>query len=227
VLNLPSLAAEPQALGEPVLYEGTWTHHGPRSVVGSGTDATVILKKVSDGWTITFERTRYPSVNERGARPKTDREGPFKVTVVEQEMVIARGARESRYTFLCDPGRLIMPAIVQKRRGEWTFRSEDESFSVRCEEDPYKVPVGKAQIPGVMLGKGFYSFEEAPWSRLGPRAQYLRFLERSDEKGQLCERFRLIFDEFGSPRYEQLLGTGERSTNDYQLRVFLASEARK
>jgi hypothetical protein len=59
-------------------------------------------------------------------------------------------------------------------------------------------------------------------SRLWPRARYLRFLERSDEGGQLCERFRLIFDDYGWPRYERLFETGERSTQDYAIRVYLA-----
>jgi hypothetical protein len=221
----PSAHAADPAL-KSVLIEGTWTHLGHRSILGSGTDTTVSIKLDGGRWTIAYELTHYPSVNDRGAKPKTERQGPYPVAVEDQELVVTKevGKLPIRYTFLCDEKRLILPAIIQKKPGEWTFRSEDESFSVTCEEDPFKVPVGKAQISGVLLGKGFYSYEEAPRSRFWPRARYLRFLERSDEAGQLCERFRLIFDEDGSPRYERLFETGERSTNDYRLRMFVAPD---
>ena len=220
---LPLLAAE-AAPGKPILLEGTWTQRGLRNIIGAGSDSTVILKKDGGNWTITYETIRYPSVNEKNATPKTTREGPFQVTVEDQEMVIVRDKKRVRYTFLCDPTRLIMPAIVQKKPGEWAFKADYEAFSVRCEDNPFKVPVGKAQVPGTPLGKGFYAFEEEPQTKFSPRAQCLRYLERSDEKGQLIERFRLIFDAYGLPRYERLLGNGERMTNEYQNRIFLAAK---
>ncbi len=209
---------------KPILVEGTWIHRGVRSIVGSGTDTSIAIRREGDHWAITYELTRHPSVNDKGAVAKVERMGPFPVAVEDQEMVVTKepGKPPARYTFLCDVRRLVLPAIVQKRPGEWSYRSEDESLSVRCGEDPFTAPVGRAEIPGVLLGKGFYSYEEAPRSRFRPSAQYLRFLERSDEKGQLCELFRLVFDDHGSPRYERLLGTGERSTDEYQLRVYLA-----
>jgi hypothetical protein len=223
VLYCPVIFAADSGL-KPILIEGTWTHYGSGSIIGSGTDTTVIIKRDGDRWTIAYELTPYPSVNDRDARPRTDRQGPFEVAVEDQELVVTKepGKLPARYTFLCDAKRLILPAIVQKRPGEWAFRSDRESLSVRCEADPFKVPIGKAQVPGVLLGKAFYCYEEAPQSRFWPSAQYLRFLQRSDEKGQLCEKFRLIFDEYGSPRYERLLGTGERSTNQYQPRIHVA-----
>jgi hypothetical protein len=223
---LSSLLAE-EPVGRPVLIEGTWSERGVRNIIGAGTETTVIVKKNEIGWTITYEIVRYPSVNDKGAVPVIRTEGPYKVTVDDQELVIAKEDKEVRYTFLCDPQRMILPAIVQKRPGEWAFRSESESFVVRCENDPLKVPMGKAEIPGVLGGRGFYSYEEAPRSRLSTRGQYLRFLDRSDEKGQLFERFRLIFDQYGSPRYEAILETGERSDNARRLRFFFASDKAK
>jgi hypothetical protein len=210
--------------GKPILIEGTWIHQGPRSIVGNGTDRTVTLKKSGDDWTITLVTTHHPSVNDQGARPREQRDGPYPVVVEDQDLVFTRekGKAPARYTFLCAAERLILPAIVQKKPGLWEFHSEDEWFRVKCEDDPFKTPVGKAEVPGVLLGKGYYSYEEAPRSRLWPRARYLRFLERSDEGGQLCERFRLVFDDYGAPRYERLFETGERSTQDYAIRVYLA-----
>jgi hypothetical protein len=208
--------------GQPILIKGAWTHRGAKTVIGSGTDITVIVSRETNAWTIAFEHTVFPSVNEREARPVTHREGPYIAAVDDKELVFTKDGREVRYTFLCDSNRMILPAIVQKKPGEWFFRADRESFRVQCEQDPFKLPTGKAGIPGVLSGKGFYSLEEAPQSNQWPRAQYLRFLERSDERGQLFERFRLIFDDYGWPRYEAILQTGERSTSAYQLRIFLA-----
>jgi hypothetical protein len=43
---------------------------------------------------------------------------------------------------------------------------------------------------------------------------------------KLIERFRFIFDDYGWPRYERLFETGERSTQDYPIRVYLAPRGR-
>jgi hypothetical protein len=221
VWNSSLVAEEPTEAA--VLIEGTWTLRGPEHILGSRTDTAVTFKKEGPEWSITYEMTHYPGVNEKDHKVIATREGPYRVTVDQQELVVDKGTALFRYTFLLDSARLIMPAIVQTNPGEWTFRSESASFDVRCEHDPFRVPVGKAEVPGVPAGKGYYSFEEAPGVGLRSHARVLRFLERSDEQGQLFERFRLVFDEHGWPRYERLLGNGDRSTHEYQLRVYLAT----
>jgi hypothetical protein len=212
--------------GQPILIEGEWIHRGPKSIIGEGMDTTVVVSRETNAWTITFEQTIFPSINQR-AKPVTRRDGPYIATVDDKELVFTKNGKELRYTFLCDSNRMILPAIVQKKPGEWAFRAEWDSFRIQCEQDPFKIPVGKAGIPGIPGGKGFYSFEEAPRSSRWPSAQYLRFLEQSDERGQLFERFRLIFDEYGWPRYEAILQTGERSTSAYELRIFLATNTKE
>ena len=213
--------------GESILIEGAWTYRGPRTVIGEGADTTVVVSRETNAWAITFEHTVFPSVNQREAKPATHREGPYIATVDDKELVFTKEGKEVRYTFLCDSNRMILPAFVQKKPGEWVFREDREFFRIQCDQDPFKIPVGKAAIPGVLGGKGFYSFEEAPRSGHWPRAQYLRFLERSDERGQLFERCRLIFDDYGWPRYERIFETGERSINHYQLRIFLAENKKE
>jgi hypothetical protein len=214
------------SIGQPILIEGAWTYRGPRTVIGEGADTTVVVRKETNAWTITFEHTVFPSVNQREAKPATHREGPYIATIDDKELVFTKDGKEVRYTFLCDSNRMILPAFVQKKPGEWVFREDREFFTIKCEQDPFKIPVGKAGIPGVLGGRGFYSFEEAPRSGHWPRAKYLRFLERSDE-GQLFERCRLIFDDYGWPRYERIFETGERSMNYYQLRIFLAENKKE
>ena len=213
--------------GQSILIEGAWTHRGPKTVIGEGADTTVVVSRETNAWTITFETIRFPSVVQKDAKPVTHRAGPYIATVDDKELVFTKYGKEVRYTFLCDSNRMILPAFVQKKPGEWVFREDREFFRIQCEQDPFKIPVGKAGIPGVPGGKGFYSFEEAPRSGHWPRAQYLRFLERSDEGGQLFERCRLIFDEYGWPRYERIFETGERSINAYQLRIFLAEDKKE
>jgi hypothetical protein len=227
ILTFSSFLFTQEVKEDSLLVEGVWTHCGVRSILGQGVDTTITLKKEGMEWRIAYERILYPSLHEKGAKPELLLEGPYLVRVEDQEMVLSKENQEVRYTFICSPERLILPAFVQKKPGEWVFRSDREFFTVRCEHNPFEVPVGKAQIPGVLLGKGYYSYEEAPRSRFWPSAQYLRFFERSEEKGQLCERFRLIFDEYGSPRYERLLSTGERSSSEYSLNFFFASQTQK
>ena len=213
---------------KPQLIEGTWTYRGAKTIVGSGTDETVVIKKEDDHWTIMFESTHYPRINKREAKPSIEREGPYPVTFEDQELVVTKVVGEApiHYTFLCDERRLILPAFVQKKPGEWVFRGgipSERNFRVQCEQDPFKVPVGKGWIPGVPGGRGFYSLEEAPRSTFWPSAQYLRFLERDEKTGVLRERFRLIFDDYGWPRYEKLESTGERSSDSFKQRIYIAT----
>ena len=212
---------------QPILIEGTWTHRGLKTVIGEGADTTVVVNRETNAWMVTFETTHFPSLIKRDAKPVTRRQGPYIATVDDKELVMTKDGKEIRYTFLCDSNRMILPAFVQKKLGEWVFREDREFFTIKCEQDPFKIPVGKAGIAGVPGGKGFYSFEEAPRSGHWPRARYLRFLERSDEGGQLFERCRLIFDDYGWPRYERIFETGERSMNYYQLRIFLAENKKE
>jgi len=218
----PPVHAEDSTL-KSALVAGNWTHCGPSTILGAHSCTTVIINRDGANWMLSYEFARYPGVNEGGARPRTNHDGPFRITVEGQELLIwkAKDQPPTRITFLCDEKRLIMPAIVQEGPGHWVFRSERDYFEVRCVEDPSKVPIGHANVSGTEL---FYSFEEAPQSRFGPSAQYLRFLRRNGEKGQLAEVFRLIFDEYGFPRYERLLGTGEPSESKYELCVYVAAK---
>src|SRR5262245_28954263 len=109
------------------LVQGIWTYVSPKTILGEGSDITITLKADGDQWTITRQITRYPSVNDRQAKVTTERKGPFPVTVDDHELVVkgADGKPAESYTFLCDERRLILPAIVQKKPGEWFFRYSD------------------------------------------------------------------------------------------------------
>lgn len=213
---------------KPQLMEGSWTYRSPSTVIGSHSTITVIFQRRTNEWTI-LRTTNHLKVTP-GAGPDrhqvtTLRDGPHRIAIENNKLVIFKSPQPVVQTFLCNSNLLIMPAIVQNKPGEWEFQSEWDSFRVQCEADPFKVPVGRTGISGVHGGKGYYSYEEAPrtW-RLWPRAQHIRFLERSDEKGQLVERFRLVFDDYGSPRYEAITATGERGNRAYELGIYQADK---
>ena len=107
--------------GQPILIEGAWTYSGPKTVIGSGTDTSVVVRRDTNGWSITFEHILFPSVNQKDARPVTRREGPYIATVDDKELVFTKDGKEVRHTFLCDSNRMILPAILQKSQESGFF----------------------------------------------------------------------------------------------------------
>ncbi len=218
-------AAELQDLAEGPLIEGQWTYFGPRTVLGQGTDTTVLIQRAEGRWTITFRRVLYPSLKSPDRRPYVKTEGPFPITAEKGILTIKKEKKQVRYTFKISKGRLTMPAIIQPAPGLWLYQSESESLRVRCEHAPRKVPEGTAEVSGmsaILKGKGFYKYEEAPRSRLRPNTQYLRFLGRTKD-GRMIESFRFIFDSYGAPRFERILSTGESSRNHYRIVHYLGA----
>lgn|SRR5688572_6541506 len=86
--------------GQSMLMEGAWTHRGLKTVIGEGTDTTVVVSKETNTWTIAFESIRFPSIVQKDARPVTHREGPYIATVDDKELIFTRDGKEVRYTFL-------------------------------------------------------------------------------------------------------------------------------
>lgn len=207
-------AGEPAKL---ILREGSWMLQAERDILGRGTDTAVILKKDKEKWLITYEFTHFPG---RGGLATLTREGPFEVTEEDGVMTIHRPNKQDRTTFKFENEQLVMPAFVSPKTGLWLFESPTESFRVVCKSDPAQTPLGAAEIPGVMLGNGFYVFEESMVQNPEMPVRSLRFLERM-KSGALVERFRLVFDQYGNPRYVRILSNTERSMNDYQISVFV------
>jgi hypothetical protein len=54
----------------------------------------VIVSRETNAWTITFERTVFPSINERSG-PVTRRDGPYIATVDDKELVFTKNGKES------------------------------------------------------------------------------------------------------------------------------------
>lgn len=214
------------------LSEGSWTSYGRRNILGAGTDTTITLKQFPEEpvyWTITYTIVRHPPVNKPRA-PEMSMRGPFRVTVDADRHIMtifAENGRQMRYTFILTEESLLMPALVEIEAGHSLYVNEQEQYEVRCEHDPKEVPVGRASIWDVDGLAGFYSYEEAPRSRdTSPdkAARYLRLLERVEDGGYLIERGRLIWDQWGSPRYERLLSTGEISHDRVGITVYSAAE---
>jgi len=229
-----------------VLRAGTWSYRSPKTILGAGTDTTITFRLMREGmfdddrtfagWTITYTRIRYYS---RGGHrdPEVTTAGPYRVEVDEAESILAihgEDVRPSEHTFAFseDGSTLTMPAFVEVEPGRFLFVNYGERggqrYEMTCEHDPVKIPVGSCQIQDVRGGRGFYSYEEAPrslqWSD-DKSARYLRLLERVEDGGYLIERGRLIWDQWGSPRYERLLSTGEKGSHRTKIKLWHAEAA--
>jgi hypothetical protein len=184
--------------------EGTWLLVNPRDILGGGIDTEVTIRKTDGGnWEIDYVHIISPRVG-KGQQPVIKREGPFKAAIDKGVMTIARPDKVVRVTFKVEHGRLAMPAFISPEPGVWIFEQDHESLRVKCMTDPEKTPVGEAELPGVLKGAGFYSYEISPKDPENP-TRCLRFMERL-KSGAMIERFRLVFDQYGNPRYEGVHG---------------------
>lgn len=223
------------------LREGTWIHRGFKNIMGAGTDdeITFRLMRVRDrmlenhrtfaGWTVTYMQIEYFRVGSK-KDPKITTTGPFPVEVDEAQSILTiknKDPRSSRYTFSFseDGSTLTMPAFVEVEPGHFLYVNEGKSFEVKCENDPRKIPVGKVWMSVLNTGQLYYSYEEMPrfldWTN-DKSVRYLRILERIKGSGHLIERGRLIWDDMGSPRYEQILSTGQPRSHKQQIKTWYA-----
>ena len=178
------------------LIEGDWLHHGIRTVVGSGWSNMAIVTRIDGDWKIAFRSTEYHA----SKAPTITDTGPYPVKIENGILSFIVGDVTRRFTFLISESRLVMPAIIQQKPGQWLWVNGDEKFEVKCEHDPFVVPVGSAEFPQLATSTTFYSYEEAPrvdkkaegFFAARDRVNHLRFLERTRE-GYLIERFRFVF----------------------------------
>ncbi len=209
---------------ETELVAGTWLHRGVKDIIGQGIDTAVTLAQDDNGqWTIAFEYIHFPSVNEDDRTPERSEEGPYTVTAEKGLLSFAGKDRRMVYSYKFDGDRLVMPAIIEFEPGKFIYHDSTHAYRrlhIELANDHREVPMGKASFEGgVIASDVYYSYEEAPRIPQNKGVKYLRLLTRA-KGGELVEQGRLIFDRFGSPRYERLLSTGERSGNNYRIRHY-------
>jgi len=205
------------------LVAGTWVHVGIKDIINRGSDTSVTLRQNDGQWQILIEVAKYPSINAADQSPQQTRFGPYAVSARDGVLEWVQEGRNVRYTYQLQADRLTMPAILESAPGSWRYVSPERSWEAKCEHNHLRVPVGSAKFDEVINDNGFYVYEYGPLMLDHPRARHLRFLTR-DKTGLLTERFRLVFDEFGSPRHETLLSTGERGTSRCAIRCFFAKK---
>jgi hypothetical protein len=203
----------------PELVAGTWVHVGIKDIINRGYDTSVTLRQDGGQWQILLEITKFPSVNAADKTFQVTRLGPFAVSARDGVLEWVQEGRTVRYTYQLQADRLTMPAIIETAPGSWRFVTPERTWEAKCEHNHLQVPVGSAKIDEGINNNGFYIYEYGPPIFDHPRAQHLRFLTR-DKTGSLIERFRLVFDDYGSPRYEGLLTSGEKATHFYEIRHF-------
>ena len=226
---------KPVDTAKQVLRAGRWTYRGPKTVVQSGRDTTIVLAQEAKGeaWQMSIRHVDYFSINEQ-KEPMVTELGPFPVAVKEGVLELSVDYDPKnlnlfgyiKNTFKLDDNGLIMPAFVRLEPETWKYVSPTKSYTLKFEGDPFEKPMGRVRHDRVGNDDGYYSYEEAPRSRDGESAQYLRLLTRTKE-GFLTENSRLIFDAWGQPRFERLLSTGERSHQDYPQYHYLPDDDKK
>lgn len=194
------------------LASGTWRLRGPRTVTGRGTDTEVTLSQSDERWFIALRHFRFAGVNAPDRAPTIRSEGPFELQEDRGVISYRDDTRWRRLSFRIEPERLIMPAFVERKPGQWVYESWHGSFRLELPQSHREVPVGKASFPSTVNRNGYYTYEEAPYTPGTPEGRHLRLLTR-EKDGRLVERQRLIFDDYGWPRHERLLTTGQRSSS--------------
>ncbi len=136
---------------KPELREGSWTHTGIANILGEGGGTRVTLKRAGDGWSITHTHVSHFLQRDGGPREMkttTQEEGPYPVTLEGDVLTVDKGEGKpaERYTFLCNEEYLLMPAAVRRKPGEWALVRPGLDLVIRCQADPFTVPLGKATV---------------------------------------------------------------------------------
>jgi len=207
------------------LIEGHWSAPGPSNILGGGTSHSVTISKIESDWMISFESIEYHS-RAKQMEPTKTKEGPYKVTVSDGVLRFMKDSKWHAYSFSITKEALIMPAILLVDEEKWIYKSPKAYFKIECEHNPFEIPAGKIKCAGLNFGDGFYSFEVAPRNKHSQDSYYFRLLEQI-ANGYLIEKSRLKFSKNGPPRYEKLIETGQPSSNEFPVIVYLKTSNRE
>jgi hypothetical protein len=205
------------------LVPGSWIARNG-SIIGKGRDEVVTFAKDRSGWTMQITSVYNSGVNSKDT-PTRSIAGPFRIDIRNGVIRSKDHCKAVEYTFLLNEGILTFPALIQVNDRTWKFAYPPYFHECRCDSNPKEMPVGKAEVSsgaftGVKSYPAYYIYEDGPY--VPPpkiRAKYLRFMTRLPD-GTVREVFRLIWDEYGSPRYD-----GDNHLNLYERRHLLMSEA--
>lgn len=235
------LIVQPIKYDTNMLRQGVWVSHGVMNIKGDSTENKITFRimriidplfkndQTLEDWTIKYTHVKHFGVGRKKG-PNITTTGPFPVEVDKAQSILTvknNDPSNSRYTFAFseDGSKLKMPAFVEVKPGHFLHVNKGKQFEVKCEHDPRKIPVGKAWMSGSSTGQLYYSYEEMPrfldWTN-DKSARYLRIMERIKESGHLIERGRLIWDDLGSPRYEQILSTGQPRSHQHHIKIWSA-----
>gem|GEM_PF-5803422 len=157
------------------LREGTWKKVPPKDFGNVSVELRVRLKRDAEKWTISYETTTHGHVmknKELVEDVNVKREGPFPVAVEGDVLVVNReeGKPPERYTFLCNEQKLVLPALVRRNPGEWALAMPGyETYVIRCDEDPFQVPLGKVEARVMAVEGSGASAASAPEKASGAK----------------------------------------------------------
>ena len=192
---------------------GEWITSYDTNILGEGSETRVIFSKDGQNNYLTF-KTNYFSA--RGKPPgKPTILGPYKIKNISNNNIIyVVEGMQYNITYRIHKERILeWGALVTEDNKNWRYAKE-EPFRFRgivrvktgvatwtFSSDPFEIPVGKAQIPGLNLGTAFYIYEKIPSYQTGKTPiKAIRIMTRNEDK-TLTEQFRMTWDNHGSPRF--------------------------
>lgn len=195
-------------------FEGSWIRRAPKTILGAGADEVITFARVGELWIVSFATTRHYSVNER-KEPTTTTRGPFAARIADSVLRFTEDGKERAYTIRIEGDAVVCPAFVRTDERTWVIRTGAAPAAVfRCEFDPTKEPRGKAEFPcstspGIRMS---YAYKSA--GAAGEGTKQLKFQVRLKD-GILREQCRLVWDEYGAPRFEGSSWYGDFSESRY------------
>ncbi|MGB0992581.1 MAG: hypothetical protein ACPG32_08935 [Akkermansiaceae bacterium] len=203
--------------------KGEWAAGGVRNILGKGHEDRIHFSNINGKLQIAFKTLYFSSVNGGGNAQKPTVLGPYRIKkLTTTELTYVRNDQEYHVTFRLHKNRVLeWGAIISADNKKWryafeipvhsggkiTTRSGTAQWSFSS--DPFKEPMGSAQLPGHKMGNAYYIYETVPGYKTGSKTQPVIRVMTKHKDGSLSEQFRLIWDTHGSPRCKGVFNTGQ------------------
>ena len=154
---------------KPELREGFWYQLNGLNIVGEGADKEITFYKEGDQWYMARRTIVFPRMREQTG-PDIKEDPPLKVWMRDGILHVESKIMSSPFTMVCDEERLVMPAIIRTDPGTWKYAAGHDIHHIKCEFNPYEVPVGKVNIfdkegwNEYNHSSGYYALEDLPRS---------------------------------------------------------------
>jgi hypothetical protein len=224
VLFLLATAPQLYAFDQNALV-GEWIVESERNILGEGYERRLLFSIDEKKLHLAFKTKYFGRAGAADDLKEPVLKGPYPVIQIdEDELIYVNGNRQLHITFrLSEQGALEWGALVSKDNKKWRYAREEPSALLGSNggngvrggqaqwtflSDPFQVPVGEAEIPGIQKGRAFYIYEKLPSYETGKEpVPAIRVMTRNEDK-TLSEQFRLIWGDWGTPHMRGTFSLG-------------------